>query len=131
MSNTYYNNDSGGESFDDNPPEPMDGADTYADTPYDLTNITEGGMGGDPLDTDDGFLDGRPREGAKGVDVTRDTDTGEFSDDPISPDSAPLGLERDPDSGRIGVDPFVVGNAGEFNSPYDSTDEDEKKEKYK
>jgi len=50
MSDSYYNNDSGGESFDDNPPEPMDGADTYADTPYDLTNITEGGMGGGTSD---------------------------------------------------------------------------------
>jgi len=131
MSNTYYNNDSGGESFDNSPPEPMGGANAYVDSPYDITNITEGGMGGDPLDVDGGFLEGRPREGAEGVDITRDTDTGEFSSEPASPGNAPLGLERGPDSERVGIDPYVVGNAGQFNSPYDSVDNEDKEEKYK
>jgi len=105
----------GGGSPDTAVPDPTDDAPLYAGGPFDITNIADG-SGGDGSN----FL--RPRNNREGVEFGRDRDTGQFAEmgDPVP-------LERDRDSGRVGPDPFAVGNFGRFNSPYDTNGKEEKR----
>lgn len=64
----------------------------------------------------------RPREGAEPVSFGRDKDTGRFD----GGGGDPVPFERGPDSGQFGLDPYAVGNFGQFNSPYKSKDEEDK-----
>lgn len=92
-----------------------------------------GTAGTDSTGTDDSELGGgftefddlRPRGGADPVDSRTETD-----DDLLNQfGGAPSPMERDPDTGSVGPDPFAVGNFGQFNSPY-STDDEEEDDKY-
>ena len=94
------------------------GSGSYAGSAFDLTTP----FGGSDSDTSaSNFL--RPRSGAPSVEFGRDRDTGEFD----AAGGDPVPLERDQDTGQVGPDPFAIGNFGEFNSPYDTTDEEEDK----
>jgi hypothetical protein len=84
------------------------------------TKMRDSGMGGGFAE----FADLRPRGDADPVDTRTETD-----DDLLNSQfgGAPSPMERDPDSGRVGPDPFAIGNFGEFNSPYSTDDEEEDK----
>lgn len=70
-----------------------------------------------------GFFDGsRPRDGAERPTIRRDLESGEFQD---RGDGAPVPIERDPETGEFGPDPYAIGNFGEFNSPYKTKKKDE------
>jgi len=91
-----------------------------------LNSLYGGGSDTDMNDSSMGsgfgeFDDLRPRGDAAPVDTRTETD-----DDLLNNQfgGAPMAMERDPDTGETGPDPFAVGNFGQFNSPY-STDEDE------
>ena len=101
--NTYHNNDSGGELFDNTPGPPSDGLDLLTD-PIDAA--------GEPVDLSREATSGRtveanPPETEFGVD--RRSDSGEF----VSRDREPTTLVRH-DDGELGSNPFAVGNFGEF-----------------
>lgn len=84
------------------------------------TGMADSGMGGGFAE----FADLRPRGDADPVDTRTETD-----DDLLNSQfgGAPVPMERDPDTGETGPDPFAIGNFGEFNSPYDTDDEEEDK----
>jgi len=103
---TYHNNDSGGESFDNNPGPPTDGLDLLTD-PIDAA--------GEPVDLTRGDGDGEfvepdPDRTDFGVDRGGD---GEF----VTRDRAPATLIRH-DDGELGANPFAVGEFGEFDDEF-------------
>ena len=105
MTNTYHNNDSGGELFDNNPGPPSDGLDLLTD-PIDAS--------GDPVDfgrqEPNGRLTNDPDPTGFGVDRG---DSGEF----VSKDRVRTTLIRH-DDGELGSNPFAVGNFGEFDEDF-------------
>jgi len=103
----FYNNESGGESFDNQPDPPTDGLDLLSD-PIDA-------FGGERPDLQRESPNGRlveadPPQTEFGVDRNQ---SGQFT----SRDTDPTTLMRH-DDGEIGSDPLVVGNFGEFDDEF-------------
>ena len=93
-----------------------DNSGAYAGTIYDITSMADGSDNS----ADSNFL--RPRNDRTPVEFGRDRDTGQFAET-----GDPLPLERDSATGRVGPDPYAVGNFGRFNSPYDTNSKEEKR----
>ena len=107
MSNTYHNNDSGGESYHDQPNPPDGGLDLLTD----------------PIDAFGGERPALEREAPNGRLIDADAPSTEFGVDRnqngsfASRDTEPTTLVRH-DDGTLGSDPLAVGNFGEFDEEF-------------
>jgi len=103
----FYNNESGGESFDNQPDPPTGGLDLLTD----------------PIDAFGGERPSVKRESPNGRLVEADPPETEFGVDRnqsgqfASQDTDPTTLMRH-DDGQLGGDPLVVGNFGEFDEDF-------------